>query len=269
MAILSGKIAGAILLASLACSQTLSFVDSQNQTITNGHLIPRNIGSNDVQGIVVCAGEGELFLEMLTMVEHVRYALLSQLPIAIAHCNELTEESILIASSIPDVRVLNLCAGRHSFAKSLRSRLTGFFCKPAALLQSPFQHTILVDTDVIFFKRPERLFKTPQYLVTGTLFFRDRWTQTASKISLTEGTGSASYALEFLHSAVEALNQHNKKGNRHQFSPIMDFSPSNLSLSNAFWRHLASKGGFTPDHWQVELSKICEVIIIANIFFPA
>lgn len=49
-----------------------------------------------------------------------------------------------------------------------------FTIKPFALLLSPFQHTMMIDADVIFIQDPARLFEEPDYLQTGTFFFHDR-----------------------------------------------------------------------------------------------
>ena len=53
-------------------------------------------------------------------------------------------------------------------------RLRGFMCKVAALLSSPFEESLLVDLDVVFFRKPEVLFESPGYRRTGALFMRDR-----------------------------------------------------------------------------------------------
>lgn len=46
--------------------------------------------------------------------------------------------------------------------------------KPFALLQSPFQHTILVDADIVWTSNPEVMLKEEGYIRTGTFFFHDR-----------------------------------------------------------------------------------------------
>ena len=55
-----------------------------------------------------------------------------------------------------------------------RYRLRGFLCKIAALIHSPFEETIVVDADVVWFKKPEILFESKEFKNTGSLFFRDR-----------------------------------------------------------------------------------------------
>jgi hypothetical protein len=53
-------------------------------------------------------------------------------------------------------------------------RLKSWFCKSAALIISPFNETMVVDLDVIFFKKPDLLFESSAYRRTHSLFFRDR-----------------------------------------------------------------------------------------------
>ena len=202
-------------------------------------------------GMIICAGEGETFSELLTMVEQTRYQIKSELPIAIMHCDELSLESVAIATSIIDVEVINLCSQRYPHYRAQKSRFKGFFCKPLALHQSPFRHTILVDTDVVFFQKPEKLFQAAQYLSTGALFFRDRCYTSQSRQSLTFGTGTAEDAYNYLKVGAEILRNLHKEG-RLTHAPIeVNLNPTNLSLTNSFWRHFATQESFTPDHWQV------------------
>jgi len=70
--------------------------------------------------------------------------------------------------------VHDICGGgqlSYAFQKKLRS----FFCKAAALYLSPFEETLLLDIDVVWFKKPDLLFEAPDYESTGALFFRDRF----------------------------------------------------------------------------------------------
>lgn len=202
-------------------------------------------------GMIICAGEGETFSELLTMVEQTRHQLQSELPIAIMHCDELSAESIAILTSIVDVEVINLCSERHPHYRAQKRRFSGFFCKPLALHQSPFRHAILVDTDVIFFQKPEKLFQAAQYLSTGALFFRDRCFTSQSRQSLTVGSGTAENAYNYLKISAETLRNLHKEGHLKHAPIEVDLNASALSLTNSFWRHFATKKGFTPDHWQV------------------
>jgi hypothetical protein len=216
-------------------------------------------------GIVVCTGEGDMFLETVTMIEQTRNRLESKLSIAVAHCNELSRSSISILMSMTGVEELNLCTPNRPFYVNLKSRLHGFFCKPAALLLSPFEHTMLVDSDVIFFKKPELLFNSHQYQMTGTLFFRDRWTLTKNRLSLTKGQNTGKFAFNYIKSAAEELrrriegylNNSNPRNSGKNSKPYLSepynkkFNVTELQNTNAFWGHLSGQGGkFTVDHWQ-------------------
>ena len=158
--------------------------------------------SGTSRGIVVCSGEGEMFIETIAMIEHTRFRSQSNLPITVAHCSELSKDSVAILKSVDNVNVIDLCGSEYGQFSSLRPRLKGFFCKPAALIASPYTHTILADTDVVWFQKPELLFDSPRYVKTGTLFFRDRWTQTKNKLTLTRATHQASEVLNFVRAGA-------------------------------------------------------------------
>ena len=133
-------------------------------------------------GIVICTGTGDMFLETMSMLEHTRYRTNSSLPICLAHCDEMTPVMLELVSKFPGVSVLDICS-KHTIGAfpEHKPKLRGFFCKPAALILSPFQNTLMADSDVIWFKKPELLFDSPGFIETGSLFFRDRWTQTKNK----------------------------------------------------------------------------------------
>jgi hypothetical protein len=50
----------------------------------------------------------------------------------------------------------------------------GWAIKPFALLLSPFQDTVFMDSDVFWFQRPDQFFDDAGYKATGALFFFDR-----------------------------------------------------------------------------------------------
>ena len=147
-----------------------------------------------------------MFLETVSMIEQTRYRMKSVLPIMVAHCGELNADALSILAMIPDVRAVDICAG-ETFKREVKARLKGFFCKPAALLMSPFAHTMLVDSDVIWFKQPELLFHANEYKATGTLFFRDRWTQTQNKLTLTAGQHRADIAFRMVQDMAEYVDR--------------------------------------------------------------
>jgi len=234
--------------------------------------------------MVVCSGEDDKFMEVQTMISQTRHRMNSTLPIVVAHCNELKDVSISWLLAVRDVQVLNLCG---EFA-ALSDRLHGFFCKTAALIASPFEQTMLVDSDVIWFQKPELLFEAPDFVATGTLFFRDRWTQTKNKLTLTKGRHSADALAAYIRmlahrehresSSLSESNNNNNKGNagnkRRRMQAAQQTSSSTNSNSqllqqmrsrkkvdhmgnltahaekNAYWRHLVFGKGLTLDHMQ-------------------
>ncbi len=123
----------------------------------------------------MCAGN-HMVKSALAIVEHTRLVLRSSINVTVAHCGELKEDNIDILKA-EGVDVLNICAFEFGMdAKKTRGRLRSWFCKAGALLVSPYDETMLVDIDVVWFKNPEVLFESPAYRRTGALFFRDRVT---------------------------------------------------------------------------------------------
>lgn len=103
----------------------------------------------------------------------------STLPIAILHCDELDSSIDQRFADFSDVRVVNICNGKGLFGmnhEDTKRRLRSWFCKTAALILSPFNETIVSDLDVVWFKQPDKLFDSPAFRRTGTIFFRDRLT---------------------------------------------------------------------------------------------
>eukprot|EP01041_Mallomonas_annulata_P002635 gene2635-5171_t len=126
------------------------------------------------KGIVMCAAEF-MVPDVQAVIHQIIHIWKSKLPIAIFHCNELSNSSISLLEQVPMLSIYDLCIDKYEELKCNKSRLQGFFCKPAALLYSPFQENILIDTDIIWFNNPDKLFDAPIYHKTGTIFFRDRF----------------------------------------------------------------------------------------------
>lgn len=140
------------------------------------------------KGYAMCVGDNKpMVTSAMYKIKELRTTWNSTLPMAIAHCHELSEKTIgelrqihresimgLIESSggnEPVLDIVDLCID-GSVAK--KKRLRGFYCKPAALVSSPYVETMLIDTDTIWFQNPDVLFEAPLYKDTGSLFFRDR-----------------------------------------------------------------------------------------------
>lgn len=142
------------------------------------------------QGLTMCVSEDPAMLTSAKyLLQQLRSEWRSALPVAIAHCGELsratTDElhSLHRASTLAQfgrnltllmrasLHITDLCAGASLVKKR---RLRGWFCKTMALLEAPFTQTMLVDTDIVWFQSPELLFSATPFLRTGALFFRDR-----------------------------------------------------------------------------------------------
>ncbi|TMW58391.1 hypothetical protein Poli38472_009950 [Pythium oligandrum] len=111
------------------------------------------------------------------------------LPIEIPHCGDLDPHlQRKLQENDPHVRIYNLCEEalaysvrdndwRKLFCRTMHEchvRFRGFDIKLMALLLSRFDEVMMLDADVLFFANPMRLWESPKYLETGTLFFHDR-----------------------------------------------------------------------------------------------
>jgi len=135
-------------------------------------------GTSD-RGYVLC-GNNKHRLDLIRMHYQLRHTWKSSLPIAIMHCDELYEDSINLLKSLDDmIVIIDICPDTEQTifnmsTKVSQKRLRSFFCKVAALIRSPFNDTMILDSDTIWFDNPENLFYSKSYLRDGSLFFRDR-----------------------------------------------------------------------------------------------
>ena len=130
------------------------------------------------RGMVLCVGNEAHFINgALYTIQQLRQRWKSDLPVSIVHCNELYTDALVKFAQYAHVRIENICdpLSTTPLTKQQRSRLKGWFCKPQALLSSMYDETMIVDTDVLWFKDPTALFQAPSYRQTGALFFRDRF----------------------------------------------------------------------------------------------
>lgn len=148
----------------------------KSQSISDQWIYGGNINDNILheRGLLMCANGDDN--SMMSGVEYtislLREKYKSMLPIAIAHCSELSRATKNeLRSSFPNVMTRNIC---KNVPRKQIKRLRTWFCKTMALTKSPFNQTLLVDTDLIWFNNPERLFESPAYKRSGALFFRDR-----------------------------------------------------------------------------------------------
>lgn len=196
-----------------------------------------NADSNSFRrGAAICVSP-KIYKLAFTMIYHLRWAITSKLPIMVCHCDELSKEMITNFESLESVIVVDICTSTTS-----KKKARSWFCKILALIASPFEDTMIIDSDVIWFQNPEILFTTNQYKTTGTLFFRDKWlnAQPGDKLSLTLGTRKGNYAFKY-SSSLAIYNQ--------TFNYTMPkLTPKYVAKNNGFWLHLATKKGKTLDY---------------------
>lgn len=137
------------------------------------------------RGMVLCGGD-HMMKDIIAIIDQTRIIWKSNLPVTVAHCGEIYDNNVNYLQTI-NATVLNICqnsTGDTVFgmnADEASKRLKSWFCKTAALILSPYDETMVVDLDVIFFKNPEVLFDSPAYKQTGSLFFRDKLTHSNKK----------------------------------------------------------------------------------------
>ena len=178
-------------------------------------------------GMVMCVGnDASLIAGALYTIQELRSTWKSLLPVAVNHCNELSTQTQSLFTKFQNVTVENMCD--DNTPKTERKRLKGWFCKTKALISSKFEETLVVDTDVLWFKDPTLLFNAPGYLATGALFFRDRFLYVS--VNEADGLGPEKVAHFIESESKNAIK-------------IDDVSAKVLSESNGinfFWRHAAN-----------------------------
>lgn len=196
---------------------------SDNEEVGKGSLISTQRRNNE-KGMVMCVGnDAGLIAGALYTVKQLKDFWKSSLPVSIVHCNELSITVQNRFTKYQNVIVKNMCNDKTT--KKQKTRLKGWFCKTNALVHSDYIETMVVDTDVLWFKNPSFLFDSPGYLSTGALFFRDRFLYESN----TEKDG-----LEF--HAVKKFIENESENNR----KINDIDVKRMFESNGvnfFWLH--------------------------------
>lgn len=151
-------------------------------------------GEVDVDnGIMMCAGN-HMVPGLIHQIWQIRSLWKSNLSIAIAHCGEIAPDNIDILMSMDrTIKVVDLCRPDSTVLDTnmaeTKYRLRGFFCKIAAMIESPFRNTMVMDLDVMWFKSPEKLFRSRIFETNGAVFFRDRvYSRSAGEAELSELT---------------------------------------------------------------------------------
>jgi alpha-N-acetylglucosamine transferase len=137
------------------------------------------------RGIILCGGN-HMVKDAEAVHDQTRIIWKSDLPVTMAHCGELYDNSIHYLESI-NITVLDICqnkTGNTILGMTMEvasKRLKSWYCKTAALILSPYEETLISDLDVIWFKSPDVLFESPGYKQTGSMFFRDKLTHSVKK----------------------------------------------------------------------------------------
>jgi hypothetical protein len=134
------------------------------------------------RGYVTCAGKPHVH-DLIRTIYALRITWRSNYPIAIMHCSELDDsfmDTIYTMDVFRNIQFVDICQNATVESVGIEGpaaikRLRGYFCKAAALVSSPFEHTMMLDLDLVWFKSPDKLWKSTFYTKTGALFFRDRW----------------------------------------------------------------------------------------------
>jgi len=204
------------------------------------------------RGVIVCVGQ-RMLASFSSFLFQLRRLWNSSLPVAAVHC---AEHSVAAQRSITDmyrlVSFVDLCApsrnrpfrGVYGMERNYSmGRLRGFFCKPAALLASPFVENMVVDLDVIWLQRPDALFDSPRFAQTGTLFFRDR----GSMFEKVAGPYLATSTTQMYYGAFEAYL-------KRKVTAEMATKQHKRNNGSIFWWPLAGvlslKNGMAMTHFQ-------------------
>jgi hypothetical protein len=128
------------------------------------------------KGIVICASENDdtIMSGMEYSINAIRNNYNSNIKITINHCTEISNSKINeLKNSYNNLYFNDICINNNNYY--YRKRMKSVFCKTMALIQSPYNETILIDADIIWFQNPINLFNSPGYKRTGALYFRDRF----------------------------------------------------------------------------------------------
>eukprot|EP01040_Poterioochromonas_malhamensis_P007865 gene7865-8504_t len=144
--------------------------------------VTKTIAHNNTIGYVTCSANKHL-PEVVRTIYALRLGWKSYRPITIMHCNELAPDVIdiiLNTNIFNNIEIMDICSDENQRRLNIVGNgvayqlLRGYYCKIASLILSPYEHTILMDLDLVWFKSPEIGFNSIEYRETGSLFFRER-----------------------------------------------------------------------------------------------
>lgn len=129
--------------------------------------------SNNRTGIVMTVGNSQISfaLRLLSVLDHQD----DNLPIQIIHKGDLSSENMQKLTSFkPRNRELWLVDVSTMINPGYINDFSGFKNKWLALILNTFQEFVFIDVDAISIAELNQYFTLPQYMQTGTLFFKDR-----------------------------------------------------------------------------------------------
>lgn len=193
----------AFFLLLLICGLAVQMAAGSDPPLLIHHLKQRFAKSSDSQpiatskdrGYVTCASKKHIH-DLLRTIYFLRTEWKSQYPISIMHCHELDQNDLDLITAMDEfgnITPMDICAPRSSLLSIVSAtRLRGFMCKVGALLESPYDMTVLIDVDVVWLRPPDLLFESQLVAETGALFFRDRILHTPSVTKQDPKDGSRS-----------------------------------------------------------------------------
>ncbi|CAG1961207.1 unnamed protein product [Fusarium graminearum] len=130
------------------------------------------------RGIIIHVGGGQESVRFAShLIVSLRRVLYSKLPIQIAYAGDKDlspRDRVRIQSmkGATDMEFLDVLSVFND--TTLRLQGAGWAIKPFALLASKFEQAILIDANVVFMQKPEKLFEQRPYVNKGAYLFHDR-----------------------------------------------------------------------------------------------
>ena len=195
---------------------------------------------NHQRGITFCASD-TMVPDVLRNIYQIRHLWNSSLPFLVAHCSEITSENQgRLLSSDHYLSIVDVCKVDQQGqifgmdADYGRKRLRSFFCKIAALIVSTFDETMIIDLDVVWFKKPDVVFNYIGYKETGALFFRDR------VVDFKPGASKPAVELKYFF---------NKRNVTISKSISDSLIQNGINTHNLYWRHVSGTAQYLR-HYQ-------------------
>ncbi|RHY26645.1 hypothetical protein DYB32_007429 [Aphanomyces invadans] len=129
------------------------------------------------RGVVICLFDAMIPMT-ISLIQELRTLGYSDV-IQLYHCNgELSALSQTMLDDVDtNIEIVDGCVEMQALGKLRSDEMNGFrsfWLKPLALVHTRLDEVILMDADDLVFLNPSRLFDTPGYKETGTIFFYDR-----------------------------------------------------------------------------------------------